>query len=168
MEKNPRSDRGRPYFVSQRHQVAPCSANGEFEVVDVAATASRASAPSPSSPTWFCSISTCRVFPGGTPSASSSEGAGVHVLIPTVSEGTDDLVETLRAGATGYLLKNIETEALGGRDSRWPPRANRWFPPQMTAKLVQGCAASPRQHPTVTDHDKLSPREEISGLPRPR
>ncbi len=35
-----------------------------------------------------------------------------RVLMLTVSEDAEDLVNTLRAGASGYLLKNIETEAL--------------------------------------------------------
>ena len=36
----------------------------------------------------------------------------VHVLMLTVSEDADDLLDTLRAGATGYLLKNIEADTL--------------------------------------------------------
>ena len=34
------------------------------------------------------------------------------VLMLTVSEDADDLLDTLRAGATGYLLKNIEADTL--------------------------------------------------------
>jgi two-component system nitrate/nitrite response regulator NarL len=36
----------------------------------------------------------------------------VRVLMLTVSEDAQDLMEALRAGASGYLLKNIETDAL--------------------------------------------------------
>ncbi len=40
------------------------------------------------------------------------DSAEVRVLMLTVSEDADDLLDTLRAGATGYLLKNIEAETL--------------------------------------------------------
>ena len=36
----------------------------------------------------------------------------VHVLMLTVSEDAQDLMDALRAGASGYLLKNIETDML--------------------------------------------------------
>src|SRR5574337_1669583 len=35
-----------------------------------------------------------------------------HVLMLTVSEEGDDLLQTLRSGATSYLLKNIEADIL--------------------------------------------------------
>ena len=81
-----------------------------------------------------------------------------HVLILTVSEDADDLIETLRAGATGYLLKNIETEALVDAIRR-AAAGESVVSPQMTAKLVQGVRGQPKTAPAVTDHDKLSPRE---------
>ena len=37
------------------------------------------------------------------------ESPGTHVVMLTVSESADDLVHTLRAGASGYLLKNIHS-----------------------------------------------------------
>ncbi|HSN64607.1 MAG TPA: response regulator transcription factor, partial [Azonexus sp.] len=40
------------------------------------------------------------------------EMPGVQVLMLTVSEDAQDLMEALRAGASGYLLKNIEMDAL--------------------------------------------------------
>ena len=42
----------------------------------------------------------------------AEEVPSARVLMLTVSEDADDLVDTLRAGASGYLLKNIETDAL--------------------------------------------------------
>ncbi|MGB9194036.1 MAG: response regulator transcription factor, partial [Azonexus sp.] len=39
------------------------------------------------------------------------EMPGVQVLMLTVSEDAQDLMEALRAGASGYLLKNIEMDA---------------------------------------------------------
>ena len=40
------------------------------------------------------------------------EAPETRVLMLTVSEDADDLIETLRAGACGYLLKNIQAETL--------------------------------------------------------
>lgn len=89
------------------------------------------------------------------------EVPGTNVLMLTVSEDAEDLIDTLRAGATGYLLKNIDTEALVDAIRR-AANGESVVSPQMTAKLVQGVrgqqksAAPPA---TVTDLEKLSPRE---------
>lgn len=86
-----------------------------------------------------------------------------NVLMLTVSEDAEDLLETLRAGATGYLLKNIETEALVDAIRR-AARGESVISPQMTAKLIQGVRSQPRPSATVVEKDKLSPRErEILG-----
>jgi two-component system nitrate/nitrite response regulator NarL len=80
------------------------------------------------------------------------------VLMLTVSEDAEDLLETLRAGATGYLLKNINTETL--LDSiRRAAEGDSVVSPQMTGKLVQGLKAPAKAEPTVAEKDKLSPRE---------
>ena len=42
----------------------------------------------------------------------SEEMPEVNVLMLTVSEDAQDLMDALRAGASGYLLKNIETDTL--------------------------------------------------------
>ncbi len=85
-----------------------------------------------------------------------------RVLMLTVSEDGEDLVETLRAGASGYLLKNIETEALVDAIRR-ANAGESVISPQMTAKLVQGVRGQTREIPAA-EHDKLSPRErEILG-----
>jgi two-component system nitrate/nitrite response regulator NarL len=80
------------------------------------------------------------------------------VLMLTVSEDAQDLIHTLRAGATGYLLKNINTDTL--LDAiRKAAEGESVVSPQMTSKLVQGLKAPARGEPTQTERDKLSPRE---------
>jgi two-component system nitrate/nitrite response regulator NarL len=86
------------------------------------------------------------------------------VLMLTVSEDADDLLETLRAGAAGYLLKNIDTEAL--LDAvRKAVEGESVVSPQMMGKLVQGLKAPIRSAAPPSEKDKLSPRErEILGF----
>jgi two-component system nitrate/nitrite response regulator NarL len=81
-----------------------------------------------------------------------------RVLMLTVSEDAEDLIETLRSGATGYLLKNINTETL--LDSiRKAAEGESVVSPQMTGKLVQGLKAPAKSEPTPAEKDRLSPRE---------
>ena len=85
-----------------------------------------------------------------------------HVIILTVSEDADDLLETLRVGALGYLLKNIDAEFLINA-VRHAAEGEAVMSPQMTAKLMQNVRAGSKPQ-AVADHDKLSPREkEILG-----
>ena len=56
--------------------------------------------------------------------SSAKQSPETHVLMLTVSEDTEDLVEYLKAGAAGYLVKNIETETLVDAIHR-VARANR-------------------------------------------
>lgn len=89
---------------------------------------------------------------------------GSHVLMLTVSEDVEDLVECLQGGASGYLLKNIETEALVDALRR-VVRGESVISPQMTTRLVRGYRQQPvaETAPTI-DKDRLSPREkEILG-----
>lgn len=88
----------------------------------------------------------------------TEEVPGAHVLMLTVSEDAEDLVETLRAGATGYLLKNIETETLIDAVRR-TARGEAVVSPQMTGKLVQGVRSQQRPPAVLADRDRLSPRE---------
>ena len=87
------------------------------------------------------------------------EVPGINVLMLTVSEDGDDLIDTLRAGATGYLLKNIDTEALVSAIRR-AANGESVVSPQMTAKLVQGVRGQIKvPHGAAADGEKLSPRE---------
>ncbi len=87
----------------------------------------------------------------------SEEIPDVKVLMLTVSEDAQDLMDALRAGACGYLLKNIETATLVDAIRR-AARGESIVSPQMTAKLIQGVRAQPRSAPVV-ERDKFSPRE---------
>jgi two-component system nitrate/nitrite response regulator NarL len=79
------------------------------------------------------------------------------VVMLTVSEDAEDLLETLRAGAQGYLLKNIDADFLIDAVSR-AAEGEAVMSAQMTAKLMQNVRGAARPQP-VADHDKLSPRE---------
>jgi two-component system, NarL family, nitrate/nitrite response regulator NarL len=90
----------------------------------------------------------------------AEEAPSARVLMLTVSEDADDLVDTLRAGASGYLLKNIETDALLDAIRR-TAEGDAVVSAQMTQKLVQGLKSVPRAQIAVAsvEKDKLSPRE---------
>lgn len=93
----------------------------------------------------------------------TEEAPGTHVLMLTVSEDAEDLIAALRAGACGYLLKNIEAEALVAAVVR-AAAGESVISPGMLGKLVQGVrgetppkSAAP---PVVASElNKLSPRE---------
>lgn len=90
----------------------------------------------------------------------SSDSPDTKVVMLTVSEDAEDLVDTLRAGARGYLLKNIETDYLVDAIQR-AARGESVMSPQMTGKLVQEIR-TPREAIAAHggEHDKLSPREK--------
>jgi two-component system, NarL family, nitrate/nitrite response regulator NarL len=84
----------------------------------------------------------------------------VHVLMLTVSESAEDLVHCLKAGARGYLLKNIDAEFFSDAVRR-AARGEAVVAPAMTTKLVAGLQ-NPGQESApaaMAAHDKLSPRE---------
>jgi len=83
-----------------------------------------------------------------------------QVVMLTVSEDAEDLLETLRAGARGYLLKNIDTEFLL-ESIRRAAHGESVMSPQMAHKLADSLRAPPRESAAVTDINpgKLSPRE---------
>jgi two-component system nitrate/nitrite response regulator NarL len=87
-----------------------------------------------------------------------------QVVMLTVSEDAEDLVETLRSGASGYLLKNIDTQTL--LDSiRRAAEGESVISAEMTSKLVRGLKAGPKAAPQPAEKDNLSPRErEILGF----
>lgn len=104
------------------------------------------------------------------------EAPETRVLMLTVSEDADDLIETLRAGACGYLLKNIQAETLVSA-IKTAAQGESVVSPQMMGKLLGGVrgvagrgAAAPSTQPAVArgaaagaaeggEVDKLSPRE---------
>ena len=86
------------------------------------------------------------------------EMPGVRVLMLTVSEDAQDLMEALRAGASGYLLKNIEMDALLDAIRR-AAEGDSVVSPQMTAKLIQGVREQPKTMQVPVGREKFSPRE---------
>lgn len=90
--------------------------------------------------------------------AISEEMPEVRVLMLTVSEDAQDLIDALRAGASGYLLKNIETDTLIDAIRR-AAQGESIVSQQMTAKLIQGVRNQPKADSAVLERDKFSPRE---------
>ncbi len=97
-----------------------------------------------------------------------------RILMLTVSEDSHDLAAALRAGASGYLLKTIEGDALG--DSlRRAMRGESVVAPEMTGKLVAayrdaagGAAAQGLPSAPASVLDPLSAREQdiLRGIAR--
>lgn len=75
-----------------------------------------------------------------------------RVVMLTVSEDADDLVSALRAGALGYLLKNIDSDFLIASVHR-AARGESVVSSEMTSKLVQELRGG------TPDKPPLSPRE---------
>lgn len=86
-----------------------------------------------------------------------------RVLMLTVSEDEDDLADALRQGASGYLLKTIEGDALLAAIQRCHA-GESVISPEMTPKLVaafQGRTQGLRNEPEIAPDPlaALSPRE---------
>ena len=83
-----------------------------------------------------------------------------QVVMLTVSEDAEDLLETLRAGARGYLLKNIDTEFLL-ESIRRAAQGESVMSPQIAHKLADSLRAPHRESAVVAEVNpgKLSPRE---------
>ncbi|GJI93875.1 DNA-binding response regulator [Duganella caerulea] len=79
------------------------------------------------------------------------------VVMLTVSEDAEDLSVALKAGASGYLLKNIDTDFLS-RAIRRAAAGETVLAESMTAKLVAQLTAG-AVAPVASELDKLTPRE---------
>ena len=88
----------------------------------------------------------------------AEEMPAVRILMLTVSEDAEDLMEALRSGASGYLLKNIETDVLVDAIRR-TAQGDSVGSQQMTAKLIAGVRNPPRQENNPPDRERFSPRE---------
>ena len=87
------------------------------------------------------------------------ESPGTHVVMLTVSEEAQDLMAALRAGALGYLLKNIDSDFLV-ESIRRAASGDSVMSPEMTGKLLRELRAGTDTAPVP----ELSPRErEIVG-----
>ena len=84
--------------------------------------------------------------------------AGLAVVMLTVSEDASDLTQALRAGARGYLLKNINAEFLIQAIGR-AAAGESVMSEAMAAKLMEQfrLGASPAA-PAPSEGDKLTPR----------
>lgn len=93
------------------------------------------------------------------------------VIVLTVSEEGEELAAALRSGARGYLLKNIETEALTTAIRR-AAAGEPVISEAMTAKLVQqfqappGPAAASLQRSEATAPLTARERDIVHGLVR--
>ncbi len=89
-----------------------------------------------------------------------------QVLMLTVSEDAEDLMDTLKSGARGYLLKNIDADYLV-ESIRRAARGEAVMSPQMTSKLVRGLQAGGAEVvlTQTAEKDRVSPRErEVLAL----
>lgn len=81
-----------------------------------------------------------------------------QVVMLTVSEDAEDLLEALRMGARGYLLKNIDTDFL--LDSiRRAAAGESVMSAQMAGKLADAMRVPAKGKTAAADTNKLSPRE---------
>jgi two-component system nitrate/nitrite response regulator NarL len=96
-------------------------------------------------------------------------GFDTKIVMLTVSEEDDDLFESIRAGANGYLLKNVHPEQLFD-DLRGVMRGEAPIAPAIAHKLLDALRdGGPRPRPVssaeVAEGTALTPREaEILGL----
>ncbi|WGG52818.1 response regulator [Rugamonas sp. DEMB1] len=81
------------------------------------------------------------------------------IVMLTVSEDAQGLSVALKAGASGYLLKNIDTEYLI-RAIRRAAAGETVVAEAMTAKLVAQLHGGGQSQPAASDLDKLTPREK--------
>jgi two-component system nitrate/nitrite response regulator NarL len=82
-----------------------------------------------------------------------------RVVMLTVSEDAEDLLETLQAGAHGYLLKNIDTDFLV-QSIRRAVAGDGPISEELTGKLVQGVKARVgTTEQGAHEPERLTPRE---------
>ena len=84
---------------------------------------------------------------------------GMTVLMLTVSEESEDLALAMRAGAQGYLIKNIETDYLL-RAIRRAHAGEIVVAEALTGKLVAHMQSGQPSERPASDIDKLTPREK--------
>ena len=91
---------------------------------------------------------------GGVDGVRAIRGAGfaTKIVMLTISEDDDDLFDAIRAGANGYLLKNIRPEALF-EDLRGVIRGEAPIAPAIAHKLLDALREGPRPHPAAIAAD---------------
>ncbi len=81
-----------------------------------------------------------------------------EIIMLTVSEDAEDLLEALRAGARGYLLKNIETDFLVDSIRR-AANGESVMSSQMAGKLADAMRMPQKGTTSDASPEKLTPRE---------
>jgi len=82
----------------------------------------------------------------------------VHIVMLTVSEDEDDLFAAIKAGAQGYLLKNLESAQLR-RMLEAVARGEAAITPATAARILQEFARVDRPAAGGRDPDQLTERE---------
>jgi two-component system nitrate/nitrite response regulator NarL len=85
-------------------------------------------------------------------------GVSVPITILTTSDDEKDLVECLRSGAQGYLLKDMDPEALVAA-LRKIVSGESVVAPQLTGSLAKALQAKPSAPTAETPLSELTPRE---------
>ena len=85
------------------------------------------------------------------------EAPDAQIVMLTVSEDAEDLLEALRIGARGYLLKNIDTDFLR-QSIRRAAAGESVMSPHMAGKLADTMRAPVKG--AAPENVKLSPREK--------
>jgi DNA-binding NarL/FixJ family response regulator len=87
-----------------------------------------------------------------------ASAAAPRVIVLTTFEEDGEVLDALRAGAIGYLLKASSAEKLYGA-VRAAAQGATVLDPSIAAKLLAGAGRSPREAPPAALPDPLSPRE---------
>jgi DNA-binding NarL/FixJ family response regulator len=82
----------------------------------------------------------------------------IHIVMLTVSEDEDDLFTAIKAGAQGYLLKNLESQQLR-RMLDAVARGEAAITPATAARILQEFARGERAAGMASDPDRLTERE---------
>jgi DNA-binding NarL/FixJ family response regulator len=105
-------------------------------------------------------------MPGGGGLAATrrlaDEAPGVAIVMLTASEGVDDLFAAIKAGARGYLLKNLESAELRGM-LQAVERGEAAITPAIAGRILTELARSEpdtgRADALSSDPDRLTERE---------
>ena len=81
-----------------------------------------------------------------------------HVLILTTFDLDEYVYDALRAGASGFLLKDVPPDQLAA-GVRMVRDGNALLAPSITKRLIEEFAASRAPPDTITGFNELSPRE---------
>lgn len=87
------------------------------------------------------------------------DSPGAAIIMLTVSEQAEDLALAMRAGARGYLIKNIETDYLLHAIRR-AAAGEMVVAEAMTGKLLAQLQAGVQPERPVSELDRLTPREK--------